>query len=139
VPGVELATLAHLVPFGGRVFVHGLSFPGQPADPDARPERVSVNRVWTDFFATMQIPITRGRDFTAADLRPGADAAIVSETMARRFWPDGKVIGQRFSIDGASGPFRAVVGVARDVQIDELAERPWPAAWLPYGTDAGEL
>jgi predicted permease len=138
-PGVEQATLAHLVPFGGRVFVHGLSFPGQPADPDARPERVSVNRVWTDFFATMQIPITRGRDFTAADLRPGADAAIVSETMARRFWPDGNVIGQRFSIDGASGPFRAVVGVARDVQIDELAERPWPAAWLPYGTDAGEL
>ena len=48
-------------------------------------------------------------------------------------------IGQRFSIDGADGPFRTVVGIARDVQIDEFTERPWPAAWLPYGDDAGEL
>ena len=138
-PGVEQATLAHLVPFGGRVFVYGLTFPGQPVDSNARPERVSVNRVWTDFFKTLDIPIIRGRDFTPADLREGADAAIVSETMAQRFWPDGGAIGQRFSIDGAKGPFRTVVGIARDVQIDEFTERPWPAAWLPYGGDAGEL
>ena len=138
-PGVEHATLAHLVPFGGRVFVYGLTLPGQPVDSNARPERVSVNRVWTGFFKTLDIPILRGRDFTPADLREGADAAIVSETMAQRFWPDGGAIGQRFSIDGAKGPFRTVVGIARDVQIDEFTERPWPAAWLPYGGDAGEL
>jgi predicted permease len=138
-PGVEHATLAHLVPFGGRVFVYGLSFPGQPVDENARRERVSVNRVSTDFFKTMSIPILRGRDFTAGDLSDRADVAIVSETMAQRFWPDGTAIGQRFSIDGAGGPFRTVVGVARDVQIDEFTERPWPAAWLPYGHDAGEL
>jgi hypothetical protein len=121
------------------VFVHDLSFPGRALDPDARPERVSINRVWTDFFATMAIPLVRGRDFTTADLRPGADAAIVSETMAQRFWPDGSAIGQRFSVDGDSGPFRTIVGIVRDVQIDEFTERPWPAAWLPYGADAGEL
>ena len=80
-----------------------------------------------------------GRDFTAADLGDGADAAIVSETMAQRFWPDGSAIGQRFSVDGANGPFRTIVGVARDVQIDEFTERPWPAAWLPYGDEPGEL
>jgi putative ABC transport system permease protein len=138
-PGVENATLAHLVPFGGRVFVYGLSFPGQPSDENARPERVSVNRVYTDFFKTMGIAILRGRDFTAADLREGADAAIVSETMAERFWPDGNAIGQRFSIDGGRGPFRTIVGIARDVRIDEFTERPWPAAWLPHGDEAGEL
>lgn len=138
-PGIDQATLAHLVPFGGRVFVYGLSFPGRPADSNARPERVSVNRVWTDFFATMNIPITRGRGFTAADMTPGGDAAIISETMAQRFWPNGDAIGQRFSVDGATGPFRSVVGIARDVQIDEFTERPWPAAWLPYAAEAGEL
>jgi predicted permease len=138
-PGVDHATLAHLVPFGGRVFVYGLSLPGQPADSNARPERVSVNHVWTDFFETMGIAIVRGRDFTMADLRPGADAAVISETMAQRFWPDGAALGQRFSIDGPAGPFHTVVGVARDVRIDEFTERPWPAAWLPYSGDAGEL
>jgi len=138
-PGIEQATLAHLVPFGGRVFVHGLTLPGQAADPSVRPERISVNRVWTDFFATLKIPIVRGRPFIAADLRPGADAAVVSQTMADRFWPAGNAIGQRFSIDGSTGPFRTVVGVAGDVQIDEFTERPWPAAWLPYETESGEL
>jgi len=138
-PGVEHATLAHLVPFGGRVFVYGLTLPGQPSDENARPERVSVNRVYTDFFKTMGIAILAGRDFTAADLREGADAAIVSQTMAQRFWPNGDAIGQRFSVDGAKGPFRAIVGIARDVRIDEFTERPWPAAWLPYGDEAGEL
>lgn len=138
-PGVDGATIAHLVPFGGRVFVHGLSFPGKAADEHARPERVSVNRVWTDFFTTLQITITRGRDFSVADLRPGAGTAIVSEAMAQRYWPDGDPIGQRFSIDGADGPFHTIVGVARDVQIDEFTERPWPAAWLPHGGEPGEI
>ncbi|HXG54780.1 MAG TPA: ABC transporter permease [Vicinamibacterales bacterium] len=138
-PGVEGATLAHLVPFGGRVFVHGLAFPGKPADAHARPERVSVNRVWTDFFSTLRIPITRGRDFSEADLRPGSGAAIVSETMARRYWPDLEPIGQRFSIDGAKGPFHTIIGVARDVRIDEFTERPWPAAWLPHAGESGEV
>ena len=127
------------MPFGGRVYVYGLSLPGRPVDENARPERVSVNRVYTGFFRTMGIAIVRGRDFTAADLVKGADAAIVSATMAQRFWPDGDAIGQRFSVDGPDGPFRTVVGIARDVQIDEFTERPWPAAWLPYGDDPGEL
>ena len=138
-PGIDAATIAHLVPFGGRVYVYGLSLPGRPVDENARPERVSVNRVYTGFFRTMGIAIVRGRDFTAADLVKGADAAIVSATMAQRFWPDGDAIGQRFSVDGPDGPFRTVVGIARDVQIDEFTERPWPAAWLPYGDDPGEL
>ena len=138
-PGIQNATLAHLVPFGGRVFVYGLSLPGKTDDPDAMPERVSVNQVGTGFFATLEIPIVRGRDFTAADLRPGSDAAIVSETMVRRFWPEGEAIGQRFSIDGPTGPFRTVIGVARDVRIDEFTERPWPAAWVPYTEGPGEL
>ncbi|HJR61464.1 MAG TPA: ABC transporter permease [Vicinamibacterales bacterium] len=138
-PGVEAATLAQLVPFGGRVFVFRASLPDRPAEPDEYRERVSVNSVWTEFFTTLRIPIVRGRDFTAADLRPGADAVIISETMARRMWPGGDAIGQRFSIEGPQGPFRTVVGIARDVQIDEFTERPWSAAWLPHSGEPGEV
>ena len=129
-PGVDAATLSHLVPFGGNVYVYRALLPTTSADAEG--ERVSVNRVWLEFFSTLQIPVVRGRDFTATDLQPGAHTAIVSETMARRLWADADPIGQRFSIDGARGPFRTVVGVARDVQIDEFTERPWSAAWLPH-------
>jgi ABC-type antimicrobial peptide transport system permease subunit len=51
--------------------------------------------------------------------------------MARRFWPDGDPIGERFSVDGPEGPFVDVVGVARDVLTDEFTERPWPFVYLP--------
>lgn len=136
-PGVKHATLAHLVPFGGRVYVYRASLPGQSADVQG--ERVSVNRVWTGFFATMDIPILRGRDFTTVDLGGQSDAAVVSETMARRLWSNGDPIGQRFSIDGAGGPFHTVVGVARDVQVDEFTERSWSSVWLPHSAEAGEV
>lgn len=138
-PGMEGATLAHLVPFGGRVFVYQATVPSRMNAASAHTERVSINHVWTGFFRTMKIPILRGRDFTEADLQGGADAAIVSETMARRVWADTDPIGQRFSIDGPNGPFRTVVGVARDVQIDEFTERPWSAAWLPHSGGAEEV
>jgi len=135
-PGVEGATLAHLVPFGGRVYVYRATLAGAA---EAGQERVSVNRVWTGFFATLKIPLLRGRDFTEADLKPGSDSAIISETMAQRLWAGTDPIGQRFSLDGPAGPFHTVVGVARDVQIDEFTERPWPAAWLPHTGEAGEV
>ena len=132
-PGVDAATTRSSRALRRTVYVYGLSLPGRAgATNTARPERVSVNRVWTGFFPTMRIPIVRGRDFSDRRLQRAPDAAIVSETMAQRFWPDSDPIGQRFSIDGADGPFRTVVGVARDVQIDEFTERPWPAAWLPH-------
>ncbi len=137
-PGVEAATLAHLVPFGGHVYVYGATLPAVDAS-NTTPERVSVNRVWTGFFTTMKIPILRGRDFSDADLRPRTDAAVISQTMARRLWGDADPIGQRFSIDGPSGPFHTVVGVARDVQVDEFTERPWSSAWLPHSGNPDEV
>jgi predicted permease len=139
-PGIENVTYSHLVPFGGRVFVYGVSLPGQAPDADPRQNRVSVNEVGPDFFVSMGIRMARGRTFMPADFdRGGPPVAIISEAMASRFWNDRDPIGQRFSIDGAAGPWRTVVGVAGDVQIDEFTERPWPAAWVPFRPDPGEL
>lgn len=130
VPGVRSATLASMVPLGGRVEVSDLTFPDRPADPDARPGRVSLNHVGSEFFNTLGIPIVAGRPLDDRDMGPQPSAAVISETMARRHW-DRSPLGERFSVSGARGPFLEVVGVARDVIIDELSERPWPAAYLP--------
>jgi hypothetical protein len=111
--------------------VTDLTLPGRPRDPDARPERIGVNHVWPAFFDTMDIRIVKGRPLGQADMvSPVPLTAVVSETMARRFWPDGDPIGERFSVDGPEGPFVDVVGVARDVLTDEFTE-PWPFVYLP--------
>jgi predicted permease len=131
-PGVKGATLAENVPMGGIVSVYGLEFPGRPRDPDARPPRASVNRVWTGYFDTLGIPILRGRDFTSADLRPTPQVAIINETMASpRFWEGKDAIGQQFSLGTRERPL-TVVGIVRDTLVDEFNERPWSSVYVPY-------
>jgi predicted permease len=133
--GIRSATLATYVPLGGRVAVADLNFPDRPADPNARPERVSVNYVRPEFFSTLTIPLVAGRPLDRRDMpsaRSGApSSAVINETMARRFWGERSALGQRFSVDGPRGPFVEVVGIARDTITDEFTERPWAAAYLP--------
>jgi predicted permease len=132
IPGIDSATMATLVPLGGRVSVSEVTLPNRPVDPEARPERLSVNHVWPEFFSTLGMPIIAGRALDEQDMAPHASTAVISETMARRHWPDRSPLGERFSVDGARGPFVEIVGVVHDTIIDELTERPWPAAYLPY-------
>jgi predicted permease len=70
-----------------------------------------------DYFAAMGIPLLRGRTFGPQD-RPGTPlAAIVNESMARRFWPDGDAVGRRIHWGGRT---LTVVGIAGDVRIQAL-------------------
>jgi hypothetical protein len=83
---------------------------------------VSVLAVSADYFSTLGIPVTQGRAFTSRD-RVGAEpVAIISDTLARRLWPDGNAVGRRLrtaEYPAAGSPltsWRTVVGVSRDVR-----------------------
>jgi putative ABC transport system permease protein len=69
-----------------------------------------------EYFKTLGIPILQGRAFTAADLAPKTNVAIVDEDLARHLWPDGLAVGRRFRVDPES-PWLTVVGVAGDVKF----------------------
>ena len=138
-PGVRSATLASLVPLGGRVTVGQLTLPDRPVDPDARQSRVAFNFIWPRFFDTMDIPIVRGRALADSDMLGAPSTAVVNETLAGQQWPDRDPIGQRFSLNGARGPFVEVVGVARDTIVDELNEEPMAFAYLPGRASAEDV
>jgi macrolide transport system ATP-binding/permease protein len=73
------------------------------------------------YFQVLQIPIVQGRPFDETDVREGAGSAIVSESTARRFWPDQNAVGQTLTLD--TGPLTVtVVGVAKDVRTTSLSE-----------------
>jgi len=83
------------------------------------------------YFATLGIPLVRGRDFSAGD-GPGAPLVlVVNETLARRLWPDQDPLGRRLKLYGRDEPLREVVGVAKDGKYDELTERPRNFLYLP--------
>jgi hypothetical protein len=93
--------------------------------------------VWPGFFETLDIRIVRGRALQDADMTASPRVAVVSEAMARRYWPDEDALGKRFSL--GRNPEVEIVGVARDVLLDEFLETARPYAYLPHAGEAGDL
>src|SRR5690348_10376015 len=78
----------------------------------------------------MQIPIARGRGFTSADRDGAAPVAIVSESMARKYWPGEDPIGRRLRV--TNGPWMTVVGISGDIIHDWFARRNVPTLYRPF-------
>jgi predicted permease len=81
------------------------------------------------YFATLGIPVVRGRDFTAADNPSAPGVVIVSEQFARRAWGTDDPIGKRVSLSGAKGPYLTVIGVAREALLGGTTERNRPIVY----------
>ena len=88
-PGVQSVVATSYLPLSGFVSTADV----QPGGRDARSVTVHTPHVTADYFAEMGIPIVRGRAFADSD-GPGADLAIVNETMAARMWPGEDPLGQ---------------------------------------------
>ena len=125
-PGVESAAYTSGVPmamWGGitRIQVRGVETP--------RDEQTASIRVITpQLFSTLRIPIRRGRDFNAADTRDRQRVAIVSESFAKRYWPNGDALGQSFQ--DRNGTW-TIVGVAGDIKFRGLERSSEPQMYVP--------
>jgi predicted permease len=115
-PSVESAAMSSDLPFGGNSSAAILSLPGGD-DDGVRFYRHSGS---PSYFATLGIPIVRGRSFTATDIKGSPEVVVISDAMARRFWPNADPIGQHFRIGGADGLEVTIVGVAGTVRYRDL-------------------
>jgi predicted permease len=129
IPGMIASTQATAAPLAGRHYFGIFGPPGTGAT-----HQMQYNRVGMGFFASIGLPVVRGRDFTATDL--DGQYVIVSESAARTLWPGEDPIGKL--IHGEHN--YTVVGVARDAQVSELGRAHEPFLYLSSSeTDALEL
>jgi putative ABC transport system permease protein len=85
------------------------------------------------FFAAMGIPVIAGRTFTDADREDAAPVAIVSETLAKRYWPGVNPIGRRLKFDeDPKVPWMTVVGLCGDARQRGLHQSPPALLYIPY-------
>lgn len=98
----------------------------QPATDEAPAARSTA--VTPGYFATLGIPIVRGRDFRLGDDAATLPVAIVSEAMAARYWPGADPVGRRLQ---ARGRWMQVIGIARDVRFESLLDHPQPVFYVP--------
>jgi predicted permease len=131
-PGVESLAVANVLPLvASRANVTRFAVPGSPLiNRDALPG-AQFRFVSPDYFRAMRIPLRSGRTFTERDLT--ADAAIINETMARRFWPGRDPVGLKF-ITGPWGPnpqYATIAGVVGDVKQFGLDSEPTFDLYIP--------
>jgi predicted permease len=132
-PGVQYAGLADDLPLQGGS-VQPVAVDGQaPAEMAHQPE-VSVRLISPQYLRAMGIPIVRGREFTDADTATSPGVVVVSESMAKQFWPNEDPIGKRLTLTFFPKTVREVVGVIGDVKDrgldsqDSVSMLYWPVA-----------
>jgi putative ABC transport system permease protein len=83
------------------------------------------------YFATMGIPVVRGRALDPADRGDAPPVAVVSQSTARRFWPNGDAIGQRIGYPYDS-PWITIVGIVPDTKQDSLRDTSSASLYVPW-------
>ena len=139
IPGVEQAAVAVSLPPDQVTVTDSFTAEGQVYSPgESAPVGTMVVASET-LFATLGIPLVRGRVFDERDGAESEGVVIVSRSLADRYYPNGDAVGRRFRIGGPERPenqWMRVVGIVDDVKYDGLAETPGPAFYLPFRQNA---
>jgi predicted permease len=135
-PGVKDAGLGATAPY---VFIqngwtHQVSLPGK-AVTDQTACAATYNVVDPHFFATLGIPILRGRGFEEHEGRSGSRVIVINETLAKRLWPEGDPVGQFARIGPSDSDTAQVIGVVRDGKYHSTTKPVGPYMYVPLGRE----
>ena len=140
-PGVESVTLASGAPPAGGGIQFNLDIEVEGRAPIAKDTSLILPfaQVDGDYFRTLRIPILRGQPFPAETGGDTQARIVVSEAMARYFWPNEDPVGQRIRFSKGS-EWQRVVGVAGDVVHGRPGSRfSRMAVYYPWGRREGRL
>ena len=136
-PGVTAVALAAAVPLGedGRMS-HGMLIQGRPVGPNEVPPQAEMQIVSGEYFNTIGVPLMKGRTFDDHDRLGTEEVAVISRSLAQRYWRDSDPIGARISPDGGDTWLR-VVGVVGDVRDHALDQAPVDVFYVAFAQTPG--
>ena len=129
-PGVKDAAVASRIPLDEGLLSTGLSIEGEAPLPEEVRPQTAVRIVSHRYFETLRVPLLDGRSFRRDDDGEATPVAIVSRSVARRYWDTRSPVGRRISLDDGTSWLR-VVGVAGDVKQKDLATASEDEVYLP--------
>jgi len=141
-PGVESASAVNFPPLAIQYTTVSFTIDGHIPSPPDEELNARCSVISPEYFRTMNIPLLSGRPFNDRDADETHGVAIISASMARRFWPDSDPIGYQirpqftrqryFWIPESRNLPLTVVGVVGDVRHEGLADSNLPQLYLPY-------
>ena len=133
VPGVVSVGATTTIPLAGGGSTQPFSIEGRPAGTVAEQPMAQTRYITPDYFRAIGIPLRQGRFFSDHDRDNSVPVVIISEAMARRFWPGENPIGKRltpsFHLEQGA---REIVGVVGDVKASGLDVDSSAMMYLPY-------
>ena len=139
-PGVEDAAVVNFMPSGRAGVPTRIEVPGRtPASEDL----ATYITVSEGFLRTLRIPLVRGRWYTAAEMRSPGDGVVISEAVAKRYWPDQDAVGRPVTIfrssqaraDFGRAMPSVVIGVVGDVRQFGPESQPNPSVYVPLAAE----
>jgi putative ABC transport system permease protein len=131
VAGVQRASIAEHVPYGGSSARRPFWVEGQ-ADPlPGEVPSATISGVSPGYFATMQIPLLDGRDFTDSDEQHAPPVVMINDVFSERHWPHRNPLGRHIHIGARDAPPAEVVGVVKSVKMFGLTDRPELQMYVP--------
>ena len=133
-PGVESAGVIDDIPLNNQGSHQPVAIVGRPTLPMSEQPEVDVRLISAGYMPALHIPILRGRDVSDTDLAGRPAVVLISESMARQFWPGEDALGKRLTLTFSPDAVREVVGIVGDVKLDGIDQaRPSATLYLPLG------
>jgi predicted permease len=134
-PGVRSVGSASFLPLPqmdhNGLAIEGVTWPKETGQPF-----IAYTSVSDDYFRTLRIPVRRGRTFAATDRADTQQVIVISESMARRYWPNGGELGAHIRLGpDQSTPWAEVIGVVGDVHNDPAQTEPEPMTYASVRQD----
>jgi putative ABC transport system permease protein len=130
VPGVECAGTVTALPYGGSTNSFGYSV---DSPSGGQTESIISQQASPDLFRALGIPLITGRGFNEGDVDGAPAVVIVSDSLAKRYWPDQDPLGRRIKWGNKEfgSPWMSVIGVVGDVRQRGLDTAPKPTLYVP--------
>jgi putative ABC transport system permease protein len=134
VPGVESSAVITNLPLYPQSNSDNISIEGRPDPPPNQQPIINVRVSSPKYFETMGIPLLSGRQLTDQDTDNTPNVTVISETMARLYWPGENPIGKRiaFGRPERDEDWIQIVGIAGDVRQSDLISEIKPQMYVSY-------
>ncbi len=136
-PGVQAAGLVWPLPLDFNSSSTEFTIDGHIPPPGRETFRGENAKVDGGYFDAAGMAIVAGRTFNDSDRRDSQPVAIISQAMARRYWPNGDALGRILHRPDPAEPDLTVVGVASDINVRSLGEAPRDVVYEPYTQGEG--
>jgi putative ABC transport system permease protein len=133
-PGVSAAAVGTDLPLTGNHSRSDIAIEGLPVPPPGQFPHPDFHRISPGYLKVLGLPLLRGRGFAESDVASSPLVALVSDSLAKRYWPGADAVGKRFTLGhaGPGAPLATVVGVVGDTKQYGLDAQTRLEVYLPY-------